>query len=89
MQPFCRKHIIDIGCFNGTEKTSRTMTQRNRSLFIYSNPFCLIWKSNGISFIQATKELKQYFKVVDNVVSDKHVESFIKCEYKPKKSNLR
>ena len=30
-------------------------------------------------------EIKPTFKVVDNVISDKHVESFIKYEYNPKK----
>ena len=63
----------------------RNITQRNLSLFIYINHFCLIWKSNDISFTQAIKELKLNFKVIDNVVSDEHVKTFIKNEYKPKK----
>ena len=53
---------------------------------MHKNHFCLSWKSNGISFNQAEEnELKPNFKVVDNVLSDKHVESSIKKEYKPKK----
>ena len=40
----------------------------------------------NISFIQLIEnELKPNFKVVDNVASDKHVKSFIKYEYNPKK----
>ena len=35
--------------------------------------------------IEAIKELKDNFKVVDNVISDKHVKSFIKYEYDPAK----
>ena len=54
-------------------------------MFICSNHFCLIWKSDGISFDKAIRELKDNFKVVDNVISDKHVKSFIKYDYKPKK----
>ena len=54
-------------------------------MFIYINQFCLIWKSQGVSFNEATEELKPNFQVVDNVTSDKHVESFIKYEQKPKK----
>ena len=54
-------------------------------MFIYNNHFCLIWKSDGISFDKALKELKDNFKVVDIVISDKHVKSFIKYEYNPKK----
>ena len=47
--------------------------------------FCLIWKSNGTSFNQVTEnELKPNCKVVDNVISDKHIKSFIKYEYNPK-----
>ena len=85
IQPFCRKYNTNIGCFNGKEITPRNITQRNTSLFIDNNHFYVIVKWNNNRFTQATKELKPNFKVVDNVISDKHVESFIKYEYKPKK----
>ena len=46
----------------------------------------MIWKSNGISFNQVTEdELKPNFKVVDNVISDKLVKSFVKYAYNPEK----
>ena len=54
-------------------------------MFIDNNHFYVILKWNNNSFTQAIKELKPNFKVVDNVISGKHVESFIKYEYKPKK----
>ena len=83
---FCRKNNINIGCFDGTRINPQNLTQRNTSLFIYNNHFCLIWKSNGISFNQVIENaLKPIFKVVDNVISDKHVKSFIKYEYNFKK----
>ena len=86
IQPFCRKYIINIGCFNGKEITPRNITDRNKALFIHNITFCLIWKSQVISFNQATKEeLKPNIKVVDNGITDKHVTTFIKYEYKPKK----
>ena len=85
IQPFCKKYNINIGCFDGTRINPRNLTQRNTSLFIYNNHFCLIWKSDGISFEKAITELKDNFKVVDNVISDKHVKSFIKYEHNPKK----
>ena len=85
IQPFYRKYNINIGCFDGTRSNPRNLTQRGISLFIYNTHLCLIWKSNGISFDKATKELKDNFKVVDNVISDKHVKSFFKYNYKPKK----
>ena len=77
LQPFLRKNFVGIGCFNGTRKSSLNITQRNTSLFIYNNHFCLIWKSNDISFNQVLKdELKPNVKVVDNVISDKDAKSF-------------
>ena len=46
----------------------------------------LIWKTQNISFKKAIgDELEPNFKIVDNVISDKHVKSFIKYEYNPKK----
>ena len=86
IQPFCRKYNINIGCFDGTRINPRNVTQRDTALKIHINHFCLIWKSNGISFNQAIEdELKPKFKVVDNVISDKYVKSSIKYDYKPKK----
>ena len=55
-------------------------------MFVHKNHFCLLWKSNGISFNQVIEnELKPNFKLVDNVKSNKQVKSFIKFEYNPKK----
>ena len=86
IQPFCRKYNINIGCFDGTRTNPRNFTQRNTSLFMSNNHFYLVCKSDGVSFNQVIEdELKPNFKVVDNVVSDKHVKSFIKYEYYPKK----
>ena len=48
IQPFCRKYNINIGIFDGTRINPRNITQRDTSLFIYNNQFCLIWKSNNI-----------------------------------------
>ena len=85
-QPFCRKYNINIGCFGGTRINPRNNTQRNTSLFIYNNQFCLVWKSNNMSFNQVIENyIKPDFRVVDKVVSDKHVKSFIRYEYSPKK----
>ena len=55
---------------------------------MHESHFCLSWKSDGISLDKAIKELEDNFEVVDIVISDKHVKSFIKHEYKPKKFNL-
>ena len=63
----------------------RNITQRKIAFKIYKKKFCLIWQSDGISIGKAMRELKDIFKVVDGVISDKHVKSYIKYEYKPKK----
>ena len=85
VQPFCRQHNINIGCYDGFRVCPRKITQRNIALKIHNNHICLIWKSDGVSFDKAIKELKDNFKLIDNVISDKHVKSYIKYEYKPKK----
>ena len=86
IQPFCKKYNINIGCFDGTRINPRNLTQRITSLFIYNNHFCLIWKSNINSFNQVIEnELKPNTKLVDDVISDKHVKGFIKYDHKPKK----
>ena len=46
---------------------------------------CSFWKSQGVSFSKAIEDLKLNFKIVDNVIPDKHVEIFIKYESKPEK----
>ena len=85
VQPFCRKHSINIGCYDGFRVRPRNNTQRNIAIKIHNNHFCLIWKSDGVSFDRAIKELKDNFRAVDNIISDKHVKSYIKYEYKLKK----
>ena len=85
IQQFCTKYNINIGCFDGKRINRRNLTQRDTSLFLYNNHFCWVWKSNGISFDKTIKESKDNFKNFDIVNSDKHVKSFIKYEYYPKK----
>ena len=76
IQPFCRKYNINIGCFYRTRNNPRKITQRNTALKVHEIQFCLIWKSDDVSFDKAKKELKDNFKFVDNVISDKHVKSY-------------
>ena len=52
---------------------------------MHENLFSLIWKSDGTSFDKTKKELKDKFKVIDNIISDKHEKHFPKNEQKPKK----
>ena len=54
-------------------------------MYLYNNHFCLIWKSEGVSFIRAVKELKYNFKIVDNCITEESVDSHFKYEFIPKK----
>ena len=74
MRPFSKKYKINIGCYVGLRVCPRNITQRNIALK-NNNHFCLTWKSYNVSFDRSIKELKDNFKVVDNVISDKHVKS--------------
>ena len=85
IQPFFRKHNINIGYYDGFGVCPRKITEKNTALKILNNHFCLIWKSDGFSFDKAIKVLKDNFKIVDNDISNNYVKSFIKYEYRPKK----
>ena len=54
---------------------------RNNALYLYNNHFCLIWKSEGVSFNQAIKELKDNFEIVDNFITEEIVNSHFKYEF--------
>ena len=51
---------------------------------MHINHFCLIWKSEGVSFNQALKELKDNFKMVDNYITEENVKSHFKYEFIPR-----
>ena len=85
IQPCLRKLGIDLGYYNGERVFPRTVTNRDSALYLYNNHFCLIWKSQGVSFNQAIQELKNNFKIVDNYITDENVNSHFKYEFIPKK----
>ena len=55
IQPLCGGNIINLGDFDETRDFPRSVTERNKTLRLSNNHFCLIWKSQGVSFIQAKK----------------------------------
>ena len=85
IQPCLKKLGIDLGYFNGDIVFPRTVTNRDTALYLYNNHFCLIWKSQGVSFNQAIQELKNNFKIVDNYITEENVNSHFKYEFIPKK----
>ena len=76
IQPFSGKYNINVGCYDGFRECPRNIAERNTALKTHENHFCSIWKSDCISFDKAIKELKDNFKVINIIISDKHVKIF-------------
>ena len=85
IQPFCRANNINLGYYNDDRVFPRSVTNRDSALYLFNNHFCVIWKSENISIIQTSRELKDNFKFVDNYITEENVKSHFKYEYKPKK----
>ena len=66
IQPFCRVNNINLGYFDGNGVYPRSVTNRDIALYLFNNHFCVIWKSENVSFNQDNQELKDNFKIVDN-----------------------
>ena len=75
IQPFCRANQINLGYYNEDRVFPRNFTNRDCALYLYNNHFCLIWKSEKVSFKQAIQELKNNFKMVDNYITEENVKS--------------
>ena len=85
IQPFCRANNNNLGFYDGDGVFPRSVTNRVGALFLYNNHFCLLWKSEVVSFSQAIKELKDNFKKVDTYINEENVKSHFEYIYKPKK----
>ena len=85
IQPFCRANNIDLGYYNNDRVFPRSVTNRDSALFLFNNHFCVIWKSENVSFEQAIRELEENFKTVDNYITEENVNSHFKYEFIPKK----
>ena len=85
IQPFCRANNINLGYYNDDRVFPRSVTNRDSALYFFNNHFCVIWKSENVSFNQAIQELKDNFKLVDNYITEENVKSHFKYEFIPKK----
>ena len=54
-------------------------------MHLYKYHFCLIWKSEGVSFKDAVKDLKEKYNLVDNYRTEENVKSLFEYIYKPNK----
>ena len=84
-QPFCRTNNIDLGYYDGERVFPRSVTDRNIALYLSNNHFCSIWKSEGVSFNQAIKELKDIFEIIDKYLTEENVRCYFEYIHRPKK----
>ena len=63
----------------------KSVTNRDKALFLFNKLFSLIWKSQIVSVNQAIIELKNNFKIVDNYITEENVHSHFKNDFIPKK----
>ena len=85
IQPFCRANNINLGYYNNDRVFPRSVTNRDSALFLFNNHFCVIWKSENVSFKQAIREVEENFKIVDNYITEENVNSHFQYEFIPKK----
>ena len=76
IQPSCRANNINLGYYNEDRVFPRSVISRDSALYLYNNHFCLISKSENVSFKQAIKELKDNFKLVDKFITEENVKSY-------------
>ena len=76
IQPYCRASNDNLGYYDGIRVSPKSVTDRNKALFLNNNQFCLIWKSENVSFYQDIKDLKDIFKIVDDYITAENVISF-------------
>ena len=88
IQTFCRANNNNLGYYEGERIFRSSVTDKNNALFLVNNHFCLIWKSEGVSFKQAIKELNDIFKIVETYTTEENIKSHFEYIYKPKKLNL-
>ena len=93
IQPFRRANNFILGSFDGTRVFSRSVTDRNFALILRNNHFCLLWKSERVSFHQTIRELKHNFKIVNNYITEENVschskKEFILQKYEPHFTNF-
>ena len=77
IQPFCKANSINLGYYDGERVFLRSFTDRDNALYWFNNHFVLIWKSEGVSFNQAIKELKDNFKIFDNHATKEKLNLFL------------
>ena len=85
IQPFCRANNNNLVYYDGNRVFRRTVTEKDIAFYLFKNQICVIWKFEDVSFVQAIRELKDNFKIVDNYITEENVDSQFNYEFIPKK----
>ena len=80
-----KKLGIEFGYYNEEENHPRNFFKRDEGLYLYNTLFCLLWKSQSVSFSQAIQEFETNFKIVDIYITEENVNSHFIYEFIPKK----
>ena len=82
MQPFCKKHNINLGVYNPKQQEilPRSVTEQRICLFIHENHFCVVWKTEQATFTDAIKESEKKFEYHSNHITDNILKQVV--EYK-------
>ena len=75
IQPFFRANNFKLGYYDGIRVFPRSVIDSNNAFLLHNNDFCLIWKSQGFSFYQAIREIKEKLKIVDIYITEENVNS--------------
>ena len=64
IQPLDKRHDINLDIYDLKQKTilPLSVTERRICLYIQENHFCVIWKTEKTTFINAIKELEDNFE---------------------------
>ena len=69
IRPFGPDHNINIGYFEAKEVDARSVTENIYALYSFNNHFCLICKSETVSFNKVLEKLKSNLTKVNRFTS--------------------
>ena len=77
---FCERYKIDIGIYDLNSKRilPRSVKQRDKSVYIHKNHYCVIWKNNRKdSLLNGVEEIENNFRYVKNKINENNLKQRI------------
>ena len=81
---FCKRYKIDIGIYdlNSGRILPRTVKQKNISVYIHKNHYCVIWKKNRRdSLLNGVNEIENNFKYIKNKINENNLKQRIRYRF--------